>query len=186
MCFYQYCIFPCLGDYKSQEFLVWVHDVFVKQFFYMYENISLVFRCFPFNRHLEICLQKESAFWIWSSASNLSVDKDFIVVCPVSGINGAVTYVCGVGPLDECCWVVLLQVLKIGPSGCVADSMLIIVGYDRQSTALLHSSNIHWKVILYVANSSPHLLTLFFTFFPLRNLASGLWLFLTITSVPWR
>ena len=70
--------------------------------------------------------------------------------------------------------------------------MLIIVGWfwgnstrcDRQSAALLHAPDIHLKVILYVANSSPHLLTLLFAFFPLRNLASGLWSFLTITSAP--
>ena len=82
--------------------------------------------------------------------------------------------------------------LNVGPSGCVADSMLIIVGWfwgnstrhDRQSAALLHAPDIHSKGMSYVANSHPHLLTLLFAFFPLRNLASGLWSFLTITSAP--
>ena len=75
---------------------------------------------------------------------------------------------------------------------CVADSMLTSVGFlcgnstkcDRQSAALLHAPNILSKVMLYVASSSPDLLTLLFAFFPLRNLASSLWSFLTITSAP--
>ena len=33
------------------------------------------------------------------------------------------------------------------------------------------------KVMLYVASSNPHLFTLLLAFFPLRNLASGLWSF---------
>ena len=63
--------------------------------------------------------------------------------------------------------------LNAGPSECVADSMLIDVGLfwdkstrcERQSTALLHAPNICLKLMLYVANSSPHLLTLLFAFF---------------------
>ena len=74
----------------------------------------------------------------------------------------------------------------------LADSTLIIVGlfcsnstrHDRQSAALLHAPDIHSKVMLYVASSSPHLLTLLFAFFPFRNLASGLLSFLSITSAP--
>ena len=111
---------------------------------------------------------------------------------PVSVITGTVASACGVGSLDECCWAVLLLVLNAGQSGYVADSMLIVVGLfwgnstrcDRQSAALLHAPNYLLKVMLYVANSSPHLLTLLFAFFPLRNLASGLWSFLAITSAP--
>ena len=77
--------------------------------------------------------------------------------------------------LDEFCWAVLLLVLNAVPSECVADSMLIVVGlfwgnytrHDRQSAALLHAPDIHLKVMLYVASSSPHLLTLLFGFFPI-------------------
>ena len=82
--------------------------------------------------------------------------------------------------------------LNAGPPECVADSMLIIVGLfwgnttrcDRQSAALLCVPNIHLRVMLYVASSNPHLLTLLFAFFPLINLASGLWSFLIIISAP--
>ena len=86
------------------------------------------------------------------------------------------------------------RVLLSSPAPGVADSMLIIVGLfqgnstrcDRQSATLLWASDIHLKVLLHMANSSPHLLTLLFVFFPLRNLASGLQSFLTVTSAPWR
>ena len=50
--------------------------------------------------------------------------------------------------------------------------------------ALLWAPDIHLKVILYVASSTPHLLTLLFAFLPLRNLASGLWSFHIIISAP--
>ena len=68
--------------------------------------------------------------------------------------------------------------LNADPSGCVAYSMLIVVGWfwgnstrcDRQSAALLHAHYIHLKVILYVANSSPHLFTLLLAFFHLEIL----------------
>ena len=64
--------------------------------------------------------------------------------------------------------------LNAGPSECVADSMLIVVGLfwgdstrcERQSAALLWAPDIHSKVMLYVASSNPHLLTLLFAFFP--------------------
>ena len=149
---------------------------------------------FPFDRCFEICLQKGSVFCIWSSASNLSADKDFGVVCPVSGVTGPVASVCSVWSWVECCWAVLLLVLNVHPSGCAADSMLIIVGWfwgnstrcDRQSAALLCVPDIYLKVMLYVACSSPHLLTLLFVFSPLRNLVSSMWSFLTITSAPCR
>ena len=57
---------------------------------------------------------------------------------------------------------------------------------EIQSAALLCAPDIHSKVMLYVASSNPHLLTLLFAFFPLRNLASGLWSFHTIISAPCR
>ena len=64
----------------------------------------------------------------------------------------------------------------------VTDNMLIGTGlssgssirHERQSAALLHAPKIHSKVMLEVANSSPHLLTLLFAFLPIRNLFSGL------------
>ena len=107
-------------------------------------------------------------------------------------MTGDVASVGGVGLPNGCCWAVLLLVLKAGPSECVADSMLIGVDLfwgnstrcDRQPAALLHAPDIHLKVMLYVASSSPHLLTLLFAFFPSRNLSSGLWSFLTIISAP--
>ena len=64
----------------------------------------------------------------------------------------------------------------------LTDNMLIGTGlssgnsmmHKRQSAALLHAPEIHSKVMLEVANSNPHLLTLLFAFLPLRNLFSGL------------
>ena len=41
--------------------------------------------------------------------------------------------------------------------------------HERQSAALLHALEIHSKVMLYIANSGPHLLTLLFAFFPFKN-----------------
>ena len=63
--------------------------------------------------------------------------------------------------------------VNAGPSECVADSMLIVVGLfwgnstrlDRQSAALLCTPDIHSKVMLYVASSNLHLLTLLFDLF---------------------
>ena len=63
--------------------------------------------------------------------------------------------------------------LNAGPSEWVADSMLIVAGLsrgnstrcERQSAALLQASDIDLKVMLYVASSNPHLLTLLFDFF---------------------
>ena len=128
--------------------------------------------CFLFESHFEIHLQNKSVFYICRIASNLSVDKDFGVVFSVSVTAGIVASACGVKSLDEFCWAVLLLVLNAGPSECVADSMLIAVGlfwgnptrHDRQSAALFHTPAMHSKVMLYVANSSPNLLTLLFAF----------------------
>ena len=55
---------------------------------------------------------------------------------------------------------------------------------ERQSAALFLAPEIHSKVILYVASSRLHLLTLLLAFFPFRNHASGLWSFLTVMLVP--
>ena len=82
--------------------------------------------------------------------------------------------------------------LNEGPSRLVADRMLIVASlswgnftrHERQSAALLWAPDIHSKVILYVASSNPHLFTLLFAFFPLRNLTSGLWSLHTIISAP--
>ena len=72
--------------------------------------------------------------------------------------------------------------LKSGPSVCVAISMLTVVvvdvvgstNHESQSAALFLAPEIHSKVILYVASSRLHLLTLLFAFFPFRYFASGL------------
>ena len=45
---------------------------------------------------------------------------------------------------------------------------------ERQSTALFFAPEIHSKVILYVASSKLHLLTLLLAFLPFRNHAIGL------------
>ena len=74
-----------------------------------------------------------------------------------------------------------LLVLKAGLSECVVVSMLTVVvvdvgsstNHDRQSAALFFAPEIHSKVILYVASSRLHLLTLLFVFFPFRNFVSG-------------
>ena len=108
---------------------------------------ALCFGAVPFDSHFEICLLKGSVFCICSSASNLSAEKDFGVVFPVSVTTGDVTSVCGVESLDECCRAVLLLVLNAGPLECVVGNMLIVVGVflgnstrcDRQSAALLHA-----------------------------------------------
>ena len=57
---------------------------------------------------------------------------------------------------------------------------------ERQSAALFQAPDIHSKVMLYVASYNPHLFTLLLAFFPLGNLASGLWSFQMIMSAPWR
>ena len=72
-----------------------------------------------------------------------------------------------------------LLVLKAGPLVCVTVSMLTVVvvdvgsstNHERQSAALFLAPEIHSKVILYVASSRLHLLTLLFAFFPFRNFA---------------
>ena len=92
--------------------------------------------------------------------------------------------------VSEVFWVQLLA-WKAGPSLEEAVNMLIdvLVGgtnLERQSAALFLAPEIHSKEMLYVANSKLHLLTLLLVFFLLRKGAKGLWLFLTIMSVPCR
>ena len=78
--------------------------------------------------------------------------------------------------------------LNAGPSECFTDSMLFVVGlfwgnstrHERQSATLLWAPDIYSKVMLYGASYNPHLLTLLFAFFPVRNLASSMWSFLTL------
>ena len=71
-----------------------------------------------------------------------------------------------------------LLVLKAGLSVGVTVSVFTVVDVDgvsstnceRQSAALFLAPEIHSKVILYVASSRLHLLTLLFAFFHLRTL----------------
>ena len=48
------------------------------------------------------------------------------------------------------------------------------IRWGRQSAALFLAPDIYSNVMLQVANSSPHLFTLLFAFFPFKNFASGL------------
>ena len=64
------------------------------------------------------------------------------------------------------------------------DVMIDLANLERQSAALFLAPEIHSKVILYVASSRLHLLTLLLAFFPFRNHASSLWSFLTVMSAP--
>ena len=84
-----------------------------------------------------------------------------------------------------------LLVLKVGPSVEEAVSMLTdvergLTSLERQSAALFFAPDIHSKVMLYVASSRLQRLTLLLAFLPFKNLARGLWSFLTIISVPCR
>ena len=54
----------------------------------------------------------------------------------------------------------------------------------RQSAALFLALEIHSKVMLYVASSRLHLLTILLAFFRFRNQAKGLWSFLTMMLAP--
>ena len=144
----------------------------------------------PFSSLLEMHLQNGSVLCICSKASNLSAVSGFGVVVDSWEIWGEIAG-CGVEVvLEEVCCVQLL-VLKAGPSAEEAVSMLIdvdiMIGFtnlERQSAALFLSPEIHLKVILYVASSRVHLLTLLLAFFPFRNHASSLCSFLTVMLVP--
>ena len=58
--------------------------------------------------------------------------------------------------------------------------------HERQSAALFLAPKIHSKVIMYVASSRLHQLTLLLAFLPFRNCASGLLSFFTVISMPCR
>ena len=135
-------------------------------------------------------LQNGSVLCICSKESNLSTVSGFGVVVDSWEIRGEISG-CGVEvALEEVCCVQLL-VLKAGLSAEEAVSMLTDVdvkidftNLGRQSAALFLAPEIHLKVILYVASSRLHLLTLLLAFFPFRNCASSLWSFLTVILVP--
>ena len=148
---------------------------------------------FPVDRHLDIHLQDGSVFCICRSACSLSTAKDFnvgLVTLVTSGVMSDCG--CKVEPAVECCWRVQLLVLKAGPSRLVVDSMLILAGvswgnstrHERDSAALLQATDIHSKVVLYVASTIPNLLTLLFMFLPFRNFVRGLFAFHTMISAP--
>ena len=132
-------------------------------------------------------LQKGSVHCIWSRASWQSSVMDFGVGwlsgercgCGATGVMGVVSGAFRV-------W---LLVWKAGPSVTEAVSLFMVVfmgvtSLERQSAALFLAPDIHLKVMLWVASSRPHLLTLLFAFFPFRNLAKGLWSFLTMMLAP--
>ena len=86
---------------------------------------------------------------------------------------------------------VQLLVQKAGPSG--VDAVILFMATlagetnrERQSAALFLAPDIHSKVMLYVASSRLHLFTLLLAFFPFKNLAKGLWSFLTMMFAPCR
>ena len=110
---------------------------------------------FPFDKCLDIHLQKGSVFCIWRRASNLSAVGDLgigVGTGETSGvILGCVVKVSGVG-----CWWVWLLLLKAGPSVFETDSMLISAEvvwgnstrHDRQSATLFLAPDIHSNVIV--------------------------------------
>ena len=79
---------------------------------------------FPLDKHLEICLQKGSVFWIWRRASNLSAIRD-LGVGSGTGETSGIILGCTVEVSGVRCWWVWLHVLKVGPSVFKTDSMLI-------------------------------------------------------------
>ena len=143
----------------------------------------------PFSNLLEMHLQNGSVLCICSKASRCSAVNGFGVVvgswetwCVVSGW--------GVEVVSEVFWVWLLA-WKAGPSleeavNILIDVLVGVTNLERQSAALFLAPEIHLKVMLYVASSKLHLLTLLLVFFPLRKYARGLWSFLTIMSAPCR
>ena len=144
----------------------------------MWAKISvLCWSAFPLNNHWDMHLQNGLVFCISSRVSNLSAVRD-LGVGPVSGEMLGVT---SGGAVELMAWwscLVWLLVLKAGPSIWVTVSMLIIVGVagscstnlERQPAALFLAPEIHLNIMLYVASSSPHLLTLLLVFFHLRIL----------------
>ena len=134
-------------------------------------------------------LQKGSVHCIWSRASRRSSVMDFGVGWLSGEVSGCVAT--GVVGVVSGAFRVQLLVWKAGPSVTEAVSlfMVVLVGetsLKRQSAALFLAPDIHSKVMLWVASSRLHLLTLLFAFFPFRSLAKGLWSFLTMMLAPWR
>ena len=129
-----------------------------------------------FSSLLEMHLQNGSVLCICSKASNLSAASGCGVVVDCWEIWGEVLG-CGVEvALEKVCCVQLL-VLKAGPSAEEAVSMLTdvdvemgFINLERQSAALFLAPEIHSKVILYVASSRLHLLTLMLAFFYLETM----------------
>ena len=162
-------------------------------------HTALLYITFPFDRCLEMCLQKGYVLCICSGACNLPLVSCFGVASGVSVIlviSGVAVSVlgCGVRFSVMLLCAVLLLVWNVGPSRLVVDSIWTVACLscgsstilESQSAALFWAPNIHLKVMLYVASSKPHLFTLLFAFCPLGNLAGGLWSFCMITSAPWR
>ena len=144
------------------------------------------FGAFPFDRCLEMHLQKGSVFCICSSACNLSLVSGFGAASGVAvGISGVTVSVlgCRVRSSVLLCWTVLLLVWKAGPSWLMTVSIWTVAclscwsstSLERQSAVLFWAPDIHWKVMLHVVGSNPHLFTLLLAFFLLRNLVGGLW-----------
>ena len=140
----------------------------------------------PFRNLLEIHLQNGSALCICSKASKQSAVSGFGVVVGSWEIWGAASR-CGAEVVLEEVYCVQLLVWKARPSVEEAVSMLTDVemgftNHERQSAALFLAPEIHSKVMLYVASSRLHLLTLLLAFFLFRNWAKGLQSFLTMMS----
>ena len=193
MGFHQDCVLPGLGDDKSKELLSRILYVFIQQSSDVSKNVCFMLWCFPLSNHLEIYLQNGSVFCIWSRASHLSAVR----VLGVGLLTGETSGVISSGTVELSAVgssLVWLLVFKVGPSAQITVSMLNVVtvagshftNLERQSAALFLAPGIHSNVMLLVANSSPHLLTLLFAFFPFKNFARGLWSFLTMISAPWR
>ena len=97
----------------------------------MYEEISFVLRCFPFDKLLDICLQKGSVFCICKRACSLSAGGDFgegSVASETSGMTSSYE----VEMSGDGHWWVWLLVLKAGPSVFVADNTLTATGLSSQ------------------------------------------------------
>ena len=148
----------------------------------MSESVSLVVRCLPLSKCLEIHLQNGSVFHICDKVSLQSSKKGgvaFTLVVPYCDGDGTST-----GGIVSI--IVFLQIQVAGPSDVDAASvlmkMLVAAGLlrtstnqDRPSATLLHAPDIYLKVMLYMVSSSDHPFTLLFVFLPLRRFCKGLW-----------
>ena len=147
----------------------------------------------PLSSHFEMHLQKGSVYCICcrvSLQSSMSGGGSLTLsVFDVDGTSAGGAVFVGVS--------VLLWVWKVGQFRGDVTTMLMealeVSGVslssticERQSAVLLWAINIHSKVMLYVASSNHHLFTLFFAFFPFRNLCRGLWSLCSAMSDPCR